>query len=223
MEPAPFLAPRAHEAMRTGYLRTLETCIRRRGVFVAGFLPFAPLRFLLDPVARTRLLSQLPTPASSICISAPKPELVSKRPRGLGDRRNRFVRRFQSPTCPASSITSGYSTVPSTWPTAIPWRFIGTMDADVLVTLKLINRPTDLYVHELRRKLPREFLGSRPTLPADNVSQTLNFGLPAPIDIQAVRAQTGREPSGLPPTCSANSAWCPARWISASISSSIFL
>ena len=62
---------------------------------------------------------------------------------------------------------------------------IGTMDADVLVTLKPGHRPTDLYVHELRRKLPREFPGvTFYFLPADIISQILNFGLPAPIDIQ---------------------------------------
>jgi multidrug efflux pump subunit AcrB len=62
---------------------------------------------------------------------------------------------------------------------------IGTMDADVLVTLKPGHRPSDFYVHELRRKLPREFPGvAFYFLPADIISQTLNFGLPAPIDIQ---------------------------------------
>ena len=62
---------------------------------------------------------------------------------------------------------------------------IGTMDADVLVTLNPGHRPTDDYVHELRRILPREFPGvSFYFLPADIVSQILNFGLPAPIDIQ---------------------------------------
>jgi multidrug efflux pump subunit AcrB len=59
------------------------------------------------------------------------------------------------------------------------------MDADVLVTLKPGHRPSDFYVHELRRKLPREFPGvAFYFLPADIVSQILNFGLPAPIDIQ---------------------------------------
>jgi multidrug efflux pump subunit AcrB len=62
---------------------------------------------------------------------------------------------------------------------------VGTMDADVLVTLKPGHRPTDLYIHELRRKLPREFPGvAFYFLPADIISQILNFGLPAPIDIQ---------------------------------------
>ena len=62
---------------------------------------------------------------------------------------------------------------------------IGTMDADVLVTLNQGHRPTDDYVRELRSKLPREFPGVVfYFLPADIISQILNFGLPAPIDIQ---------------------------------------
>ena len=64
---------------------------------------------------------------------------------------------------------------------------IGTMDADILVTLTEDHRPTDDYVRELRERLPREFPGVLFYFtPADIVSQILNFGLPAPIDIQVV-------------------------------------
>jgi len=59
------------------------------------------------------------------------------------------------------------------------------MDADVLVTLNERHRPTDDYVRELRDRLPREFPGIMFYFtPADIVSQILNFGLPAPIDVQ---------------------------------------
>ena len=59
------------------------------------------------------------------------------------------------------------------------------MDADVLVTLKPGHRPTDEYVRRLRRELPRQFPGvAFYFLPSDIISQILNFGLPAPIDIQ---------------------------------------
>ena len=62
---------------------------------------------------------------------------------------------------------------------------IGTMDADILVTLNEDHRPTDDYVRELRERLPREFPGVLFYFtPADIVTQILNFGLPAPIDIQ---------------------------------------
>ena len=63
--------------------------------------------------------------------------------------------------------------------------FLGTSDADILVTLNPEHRPTADYVAALRAKLPGEFPGtSFYFLPADMVTQILNFGLPAPIDVQ---------------------------------------
>jgi len=62
---------------------------------------------------------------------------------------------------------------------------IGSSGADVLVSLKEDHHPTANYVRDLRRRLPREFPGvTFYFLPADMVTQILNFGLPAPIDVQ---------------------------------------
>src|SRR5262249_44822350 len=62
---------------------------------------------------------------------------------------------------------------------------IGTMDADILVSLAKKHRPTNDYARELRRILPGEFAGVTFYFPpADMIGQILNFGLPAPIDIQ---------------------------------------
>ncbi len=64
---------------------------------------------------------------------------------------------------------------------------IGTGDADVLVSLRPEHHATGEYVRRLRQRLNREFSGtSFYFLPADIVSQTINFGLPAPFDIQIV-------------------------------------
>src|SRR5216683_2227364 len=64
---------------------------------------------------------------------------------------------------------------------------VGTSDADILVTLSANHHPTDNYVHQLRLALPKQFPGvTFAFLPADMVSQILNFGLPAPIDVQVV-------------------------------------
>jgi multidrug efflux pump subunit AcrB len=61
----------------------------------------------------------------------------------------------------------------------------GSSDADILVALKPEHAPTAGYIHELRVRLPEEFPGTVfGFLPADIVSQILNFGVPAPIDIQ---------------------------------------
>ena len=62
---------------------------------------------------------------------------------------------------------------------------IGANDVDVLVSLRKDHHPTAGYIRELREKLPREFPGTTfYFLPADIVTEILNFGLPAPIDIQ---------------------------------------
>jgi multidrug efflux pump subunit AcrB len=61
----------------------------------------------------------------------------------------------------------------------------GESDADILVSLKERHSPTQTYVRELRANLTARFPGQTfYFLPADIVTQTLNFGLPAPIDIQ---------------------------------------
>jgi CzcA family heavy metal efflux pump len=62
---------------------------------------------------------------------------------------------------------------------------IGASDADILVTLKPDHGPTANFVRDLRRNLPRQFPGvTFYFLPADIVTQILNFGLPSPIDVQ---------------------------------------
>jgi CzcA family heavy metal efflux pump len=62
---------------------------------------------------------------------------------------------------------------------------IGTSDAEILVSLNPGHRPTEEYIRRLREELPKGFPGVEFFFqPADIVSQILNFGQPAPIDIQ---------------------------------------
>jgi multidrug efflux pump subunit AcrB len=62
---------------------------------------------------------------------------------------------------------------------------IGSQDADVLIALKPRHRPTEEYMDRIRREVPDEFPGSNLYFqPADIVSQVLNFGLSASIDVQ---------------------------------------
>ncbi|HEY4355806.1 MAG TPA: efflux RND transporter permease subunit [Acidobacteriaceae bacterium] len=64
---------------------------------------------------------------------------------------------------------------------------VGTADGDILVSLKEHHKPTDEYTHALRDKLTQKFPGTEfYYLPTDMVSQILNFGLPAQLDIQVV-------------------------------------
>jgi multidrug efflux pump subunit AcrB len=69
----------------------------------------------------------------------------------------------------------------------------GSADADIMVSLKTGHRPTPDYVRSLRLALNRAFPGvTFYFLPADIVSQTINFGLPAPFDVQVL----GRDLAG---------------------------
>ena len=73
---------------------------------------------------------------------------------------------------------------------------VGTADADILVTLAEKHRPTSEITHELRDTLRQDFPGTEfYFLPTDMVSQILNFGLPAPIDIQIVGAALEKDHS----------------------------
>jgi multidrug efflux pump subunit AcrB len=77
-----------------------------------------------------------------------------------------------------------YSGLNLSYSTSAP---IGPGDADIMVTLGEGHRPTAEYIHALRMALPSRFPGVLFSfVPADIVTQILNFGLPAPIDIQVV-------------------------------------
>jgi CzcA family heavy metal efflux pump len=64
---------------------------------------------------------------------------------------------------------------------------IGPEDGDALISLKEDHAPTESFIKKLRTILPQKFPGTTFSfLPADIVSQILNFGLPAPIDVQVI-------------------------------------
>jgi CzcA family heavy metal efflux pump len=75
-----------------------------------------------------------------------------------------------------------YSGINLTYSTSAP---IGPSDADIYISLNQKHRPTDDYVRTLRSRLPQVYPSTLFTFPpADIVGQILNFGLPAPLDIQ---------------------------------------
>ncbi len=175
---------RGFEAARMGYLRTLETCIRRRRLFVPVFLGLCAASFLLIPWLGRDFFPVTDAGQFNLHFRAKTGTRIEETAR-LGDLIETSMREAIPPSELASIIDNiglPYSSINTAYSNSAP---IGTMDADVLVTLKPGHRPSDFYVHELRRKLPREFPGvAFYFLPADIVSQILNFGLPAPIDIQ---------------------------------------
>jgi multidrug efflux pump subunit AcrB len=84
----------------------------------------------------------------------------------------------------ADNIGLPYSGINLSYSNSAP---IGPADADILISLSEDHHPTADYVRSLRKTLPRQFPGtSFAFLPADIVSQILNFGLPSPIDVQVI-------------------------------------
>ncbi|HUA20675.1 MAG TPA: efflux RND transporter permease subunit [Bryobacteraceae bacterium] len=175
---------RAFNASRDAYLRTLEACIRRRRLFLPVFLAFCGATFLLIPWLGQDFFPTTDAGQFNLHFRAKTGTRIEETAR-LGDLIETSLREIIPPSelssvidnigLPYSSINTAYSNSGT----------IGTMDADVLVNLKPGHRPTQFYMHEIRRRLPRQFPGvSFYFLPSDIVSEILNFGLPAPIDVQ---------------------------------------
>src|SRR5271167_3634495 len=77
-----------------------------------------------------------------------------------------------------------YSGINLAYSTSAP---VGPGDADIYVNLSAIHRPTAQFVHTLRKRLAATYPSTTfAFLPADMISQILNFGLPSPIDVQIV-------------------------------------
>ena len=175
---------RGFEAVRTSYHRTAEACIRRRGLFIPAFLVVCVAVFLLVPWLGQDFFPTSDAGQFNLHFRAKtgtRIEEVAK----ISDLIDSAIRR----AIPANEVRSvidnigiPYSSINMSYSFSAP---IGTMDGDILVALAPNHRPTADYVRELRARLPREFPGiSFYFLPADIISQILNFGLPAPIDIQ---------------------------------------
>jgi multidrug efflux pump subunit AcrB len=173
------------ERFRNRYRRVLESCLHHRPLFLTGFFVFclASLAIVVPWLGR----DFFPTVDSGTIL------LHVRGPTGmriedtasLCDQVERWL-RLKIPAAevhnvidniglPYSGINTSYNNTGT----------IGTQDADILVTLNPNHKPTANYVHQLRLTLPNKFPGvAFAFLPADMVGQILNFGLPAPIDIQ---------------------------------------
>ena len=111
---------------------------------------------------------------------------MRRRPLSATKWRRSSGRRF--PAKELSSIVDNiglpYSGINLTYSTSAP---VGPSDADIFIALKAKHHPSADYQRRLRRLLVRDFPSTTfAFLPADIVSQTLNFGLPSPLDVQIV-------------------------------------
>ncbi len=188
--PARFQAAfeRQFEKLRQGYRGLLAGCIHRRWIFIPLFLAACASVFLLFPWIGEDFFPSTDSGQIKLHLRAKTATRIEETA-GICDLVEQSIRRV----IPASEVSSvidniglPYSSINLSYSNSAP---IGTMDADILVTLNIEHRPTDDYVRQLRPRLTKEFPGvSFYFLPADMISQILNFGLPAPVDVQVVGA-----------------------------------
>ena len=175
---------RGFERFRQGYGDLLRTVLAHRIAFAAVFLAFCLGSWLLVPLLGQDFFPTVDAGMFSLHVRAPTGTRIESTAE-LIDRVEAAIRReipakdFQGVLdnigLPVSGINISYNAS----------GVIGTEDADILVSLNAGHRPTSEYVRRLRLLLNREFPGIIfYFLPADIVTQTINFGLPAPFDIQ---------------------------------------
>jgi multidrug efflux pump subunit AcrB len=172
------------ERLRAGYRELLGLALRRRILFASGFLAFVLLSFLLAPFLGRNFF---PTVDTGQILMHVRTQVGTR----IEETANQFariqtaIRQIIRPDdlativdnigIPISGINMAYNNTGT----------IGSQDGDIQIKLKEGHRPTADYIRALRERLPERFPGTTfAFLPADIISQILNFGAPAPIDLQ---------------------------------------
>ena len=175
------------ERFREWYYRLLDRCLHHRRVFLTVFFAVCVGSvLLLVPWLGEDFFPSVDSGQFKLHLRARTGTRIEETAR-LCDLVENFIRE-QIPPQEVSSIIDNiglpYSGINLSYSNSAP---TGPADADILVSLTKNHHPTAHYVHDLRLKLASEFPGTTFSfLPADIVSQILNFGLPSPIDVQVV-------------------------------------
>jgi multidrug efflux pump subunit AcrB len=175
------------EQMRRGYMRLLTVCVDHAGVFLVLFIAFAAASvLLLTPWLGQDFFPSVDAGQFKIHVRAHTGTRIEETA-ALCDRIDATIRSQIPPSelvtildnigLPNSSLNLSYST-------SAP---VGPEDADIQVQLARDHHPTQQYVERIRQVLERDYPGVMfYTAPVDIVTQILDFGLAAPIDLQIV-------------------------------------
>jgi multidrug efflux pump subunit AcrB len=174
------------EALRDGFRGQLEAVVQHRRAFASVFLLLCLLSFGLLPWVGEDFFPAVDGGQFKLHLRAASGTRIEETAI-LCDRVEAVLREIIPPRELSGIIDNiglPYSGLNLSYSTSAP---IGPGDADINVALTGDHKPTAEYLHELRLTLPRRFPGVIFSFaPADIVTQILNFGLPAPIDIQVV-------------------------------------
>ncbi len=172
--------------VRGAYRSLLLLALGRPKTFIAGFLVIVILSFGLEPFLGQNFFPTVDSGQILMHVRAQAGTRIEETAR-LFDLVEQTVRRTIPPDqldnivdnigLPFSGINMAYQNTGT----------IGPEDGDALISLKENHGPTEAFVKQLRTTLPQKFPEATFSfLPADIVSQILNFGLPAPIDVRVI-------------------------------------
>jgi len=171
------------ERVRNAYRELLTMAIRGRALFTLGFLGLVGVSFLLVPFIGRNFFPAVDTGSILMHVRTQTGTRVEETANQFAEVQ-KTIRKIipgeietlaDNIGMPISGINMTYNNT----------GVIGPQDGDIQIKLKDGHRPTGEYVQALREQLPRAFPGMTfAFLPADIVSQILNFGAPAPIDLQ---------------------------------------
>ena len=172
--------------VRDTYRSALLLALGRPKTFIAGFLVVVILSFGLEPFLGQNFFPSVDSGQILMHVRAQPGTRIEETAR-LFDLVEQTVRQTIPPDqldnivdnigLPFSGINMAYQNTGT----------IGPEDGDALIRLKEDHGPTEAFVKQLRTILPQKFPEATFSfLPADIVSQILNFGLPAPIDVRVV-------------------------------------
>jgi multidrug efflux pump subunit AcrB len=178
---------RRFEAVRGFYRRLLITALAGRGLFIAGFMVAVLCSFGLAPYLGRNFFPPVESTQIALHVRAPTGMRIEETAVEV-DKIEAAIRAIIPPESLRSIVDniglsiSGINMAYSNTGT------IGASDADILITLH-DGREAEApgFVKAMREALPSQFPGTTfAFLPADIVTQILNFGLPAPIDVQII-------------------------------------
>jgi multidrug efflux pump subunit AcrB len=175
----------AFERFRGGYRRALTSVLEHTWLFASCFLIFCVLSAGISVFLGRDFFPDVDAGQIRMHFRARTGLRIEETSR-LADQVNQTIRQVipdKDVVTVLDNVGLPYSGINLTYSNS---GTIGTSDAEILVQLKPERgKPTSMYINELRERLPREYPGVQFFFqPADIVTQILNFGSPAPIDIQ---------------------------------------
>jgi len=174
------------EELRLSFRGWLTAAIGHRGLFAGGFLLCCVASFALLPWVGEDFFPAVDGGQFKLHLRAPSGTRIEETAI-LCDHVEDALRGLIPPNELGGVIDNvglPYSGLNLSYSTSAP---VGPGDADIMVALNERHRPIAEYMRALRMSLPKKFPGVEFSfVPADIVTQILNFGLPAPIDVQVV-------------------------------------